>query len=161
MAKGQSTITEVHDYIREHYKLGDTITLHELREKLPWLKDTNISSALYKLEKEERCVVEAQKKRFEGQRLPFMVYAFNESMFDDRKRSIKKKDHTRANPHGKKYNKKRVFEGSGDANVEPATKMLKRIKHRTKTAKRTELHAIVELLLIVAERLETYIEDQD
>jgi len=157
MAKGQSTITEVHDYIREHYKVGDELTLHDLRECLQWLKPTNISSALYKLEQEARCTVSGEKKRFKDSKHPFMAYVCTEEMFADRKRSIKKKDHTRDIPIGKKHHAvKRTFK---DSKVAPATKMLSRIKHRTKTAKRTELHSIIELLLIVAERLETYIEE--
>lgn len=157
MAKGQSTITEVHDYIREHYKVGDTVTLHELRGLLQWLKPKNISSALYKLEQEARCTVTGEKKRYEGSAHPFMVYLCTEEMFTDRKKTKKHIDHTRAIPTGKKHNNtKRIFKDSG---VAPATKMLHRIKNRTKTAKRTELHSIIELLLLVAERLETYIEE--
>lgn len=157
MTKGQSTITEVHDYIREHYHEGDSVTLHDLRLMLPWLKDTNISSALNKLEKEERLEVQDFKKHYEECTHPFNVHVFTAEMFTDRKKSKKHVDHTRDIPLGKKTCSKRVFRS--DEPALPKVRTLSKLRNRDNHNRKSELKSIVELLLAVAERLETYSEE--
>lgn len=154
MAKGQSTITEVHDYIREHYQVGDSVTLHDLRTLLPWLKDTNISSALNKLEKESRVEVGPKRLHIEGCSHPFTEYIFNDEMFTERKRTIKNAPHTRNIPVGKKHCAKRVFQ----QDTPPTKSASKRLKKLNGKGANSELKSIIELLLIVAERLETYVD---
>ena len=53
MAKNMTAITQVHSYIKEHYKPGDLVTTNQLHQLLPWLTNSSISAALWKLGVEE------------------------------------------------------------------------------------------------------------
>lgn len=53
-----TAITQVHSYIKEHYKPGDLINAKQLHQQLPWLTFSSISAALWKLSKEEILLVD-------------------------------------------------------------------------------------------------------
>jgi hypothetical protein len=44
-----TAITQIHLYIKEHYKPGDIITIHDIEVKLQHLRYSAISAALWKL----------------------------------------------------------------------------------------------------------------
>ena len=59
-----TAITQVHSYIKEHYKPGDLVNARQLHQLLPWLTFSSVSAALWKLGKEEILLVDTNPGKF-------------------------------------------------------------------------------------------------
>jgi hypothetical protein len=79
---GQTSIEQVYCYIREHFQPGESISTPVLRELLPWLTVSSISSALYNLERGGWIT-------FEGKLVRANIYKVTKTIFE-KERKFKK-----------------------------------------------------------------------